>query len=211
MPTQKAMMLQNILNDAAEVKPIPGMKDVYTPDQYDKMMLANQLEGQLDSADGYLRSHHGEGAIEFDERTGKLRKINRNAPRMLDLNIYAANRYMLEKESHEEPAVSKKTGEPIEGKTTTVYDKFDLVLVLGLATVRAIDNKTELPKSVRAYRFHRVDNHFEYTKTELISDKVAYEMVNTLTPLDCLRLMQQIQDSDVESKVGGDTLNDILK
>lgn len=209
MPTQKATMLANILNEASDVKPIQGMKDIYTPDQYDKIMQANLVEAQLESADGYLHSNTEEGAIEIDERTGNLRKINRNAPRMLDLNIYAANRYMLEKESHEEPVLDKEGKET--GKTRTVYDKFDLVLVLGLATVRAIDNKTELPKSVRAYRFHRVDKHFEYAKTELIADKVAYEMVSTLTPLDCLRLMQQINDSDVQSKAGGDTLNDLLK
>lgn len=209
MPTQKATMLANILNEASDVKPIQGMKDTYTPDQYEKLMQANLVEAQLESADGYLRSNIEEGAVEFDERTGNLRKINRNAPRMLDLNIYAANRYMLEKESHEEPVLDKEGKET--GKTRTIYDKFDLVLVLGLATVRAIDNKTELPKSVRAYRFRRTDKHFEYVKTELIADKVAYEMVSTLTPLDCLRLMQQINDSDVQSKAGGDTLNDILK
>lgn len=208
MPTQKATMLANILNDAADVKPIPGMKDVYTPDQYDKMMRANVVEAQLDSSDGYLRSKIGEGAIEFDDN-GNLRKINRNAPRMLDLGVYASNRYMLEKESREVPGLDKDGKET--GKTRTVYDKFDLLLVLGVATVRAIDNKTELPKSVRAYRFKKVDKHFEYVKTELIPDKVAYEMVHTLTPLDCLHLMQQIAESDVESKAGGDTLNDILK
>lgn len=209
MPTQKATMLANILNGAADVKPIPGMKDIYTPDQYQKMMDANMVEAQLDSVDGYLRSKTEEGAVEFDERTGRLRKINRNAPRMLDLNIYAANRYMLEKEEHEEPVLDKEGKET--GKTKKIVDKFDLVLVTGLATVRAIDNKTELPKSVRAYRFSRKNSHLEYVKTELIPDKVAYEMVNTLTPLDCLRLMQQIAESDVQGKEGGDTLNDILK
>lgn len=208
MPTQKATMLANILNDANDVKPIPGMKDVYTPDQYDKLMQANIVEAHLESADGYLRSKPGEGAVEFDER-GNLRKINRNAPRMLDLNVYASNRYMVEKEEHEEPVLDKEGKET--GKTKKVVDKFDLLLVHGMATVRAIDNKTELPKSVRAYRFKKVDKHFEYVKTELISDKVAYDMVHTLTPLDCLRLIQQVAESDVESKAGGDTLNDILK
>lgn len=210
MATLKATMLKNILNDAEDAKEIPGMKDTYTPDQYNKLMMRGLVEAELASSDGYLRSVPEEGAIEFDSR-GRLKKINRHAPRMLDLSVYTANRYMLEKESHEEPVVSKKTGEVVEGKTTTVYDKFDLLLVLGLTTVTAIDNKGELPKSVKAYRFKRVDKHFEYVKTELISDKTAYEMVNTLNPLDCLRLMQQIAPSDTKSKVGGDSINDLLK
>lgn len=209
MPTQKATMLQNILSDAADAKPIPGMKNTYTPGEYNKLMQAQQLEAQLESSDGFWHSNPAPGAVEFDERSGNLRRINRNAPKMLDLNIYAANRYMVEKEEHEEPVLDKEGKET--GKTKTVYDKFDLLLVLGIATTRAIDNKTELPKSVIAYRFTRVKDHFEYVKKELISDKVAYEMVHTLNPLDCLRLREQIKDTDLDSKLGGDTLNDVLK
>ena len=161
----KAEVLASILDDSKNAKNIPGMTNVYTPDEYNKKMAEQRAMGLLEGNDGYLHGDLAPGAIEIDKMTGNLRKINRNKPAIL--------------------------------------------VVIGHALVQGIQNMTEIPKSIKAYRFHKVDKKWEYKGAELISDKQAYEMRSQLNPYDVLSLMYLIRESDLTSNVRGDKLNDI--
>lgn len=201
----KADVLANILNDSKNAKNIPGMANVYTPEEYNKKMAEQRALGLMEGNDGYLHGVPKTGAIEVDERTGNLKKINRNKPAMLDINIYAANRYFVDKKVE---VVEKKSK---DGKEVSKEEKtsIDIVVVLGHAIVNGIQNMTEIPKSVKAFRFHKTDKTWVYKGAELISDKQAYEMRSQLTPYDALSLMHLIRESDLTANVQGDKLNDI--
>lgn len=201
----KAEVLASILDDSKNAKNIPGMTNVYTPDEYNKKMAEQRAMGLLEGNDGYLHGDLAPGAIEIDKMTGNLRKINREKPAMLDINIYTANRYFVDKKVE---AIEK---EGKDGKGVSKEEKIDIdiVVVLGHAIVNGIQNMTEIPKSIKAYRFHKVDKKWEYKGAELISDKQAYEMRSQLNPYDVLSLMSLIRESDLTSNIRGDKLNDI--
>lgn len=200
----KAEVLASILDDSKNAKNIPGMTNVYTPDEYNKKMAEQRAMGLLEGNDGYLHGDLAPGAIEIDKMTGNLRKINRNKPAMLDINIYTANRYLVDKKVEVVKEKNKK-GEEVEKEVADV----DILVVIGHALVQGIQNMTEIPKSIKAYRFHKVDKKWEYKGAELISDKQAYEMRSQLNPYDVLSLMYLIRESDLTSNVRGDKLNDI--
>jgi hypothetical protein len=202
MATIKAEVLASILDDSKNAKNIPGMANVYTPEEYNKKMAEQRAMGLLEGNDGYLHGDPKPGAIEFDKVTGNLRKINRNKAAMLDINIYTANRYLVDKKTHVEEG---KDGKP--GKE--VVDSLDIVVVLGHAIVNGIQHMTEIPKSVKAYRFRKNGKNWDYVGAELVSDKQAYEMRNILNPYDVLSLMSKIRESDLTSNIAGDKLNDI--
>lgn len=202
MATIKAEVLASILDDSKNAKNIPGMANVYTPEEYNKKMAEQRAMGLLEGNDGYLHGDPKPGAIEFDKVTGNLRKINRNKAAMLDINIYTANRYLVDKKTHLEEG---KDGKP--GKE--VVDSLDIVVVLGHAIVNGIQHMTEIPKSVKAYRFRKNGKNWDYVGAELVSDKQAYEMRNILNPYDVLSLMSKIRESDLTSNIAGDKLNDI--
>ena len=200
----KAEVLASILDDSKNAKNIPGMANVFTPEEYNKKMAEQRAMGLLEGSDGYLHGNPKPGAIEIDDTTGNLRKINRNKPAMLDINIYTANRYFVEKTTEMVKEKNKK-GEVVEKEVT----KVDIVVVLGHAIVNGITNMTELPKSIKAYRFHKEGKNWAYAGAELISDKQAYELRNQLNPYDVLTLMRMIKESDLTANVQGDKLNDI--
>lgn len=204
MPTIKAEVLASILDDSKNAKNIPGMANVYTPEEYNKKMAEQRAMGLLEGNDGYLHGDPKPGAIEFDKMTGNLRKINRNKPAMLDINVYTANRYAVEKTTETVKEKNKK-GEEVEKEVTNI----DILVILGHAIVNGIQNMTEIPKSVKAYRFHKDGKNWEYKGAELVSDKQAYEMRSVLNPYDVLSLMGKIRESDLTSNVAGDKLNDI--
>lgn len=197
----KAEVLASILDDSKNAKSIPGMNNVYTPDEYNKKMAEQRAMGLLEGNDGYLHGDTKPGAIEFDGMTGNLRKINRNKPAMLDLNVYTANRYFVDKKVHTETTK--------DGKEKEVVDSLDIVVIIGHAYVQGITNMTEIPKSVKAYRFRKNGSSWDYKGAELVSDKQAYEMRSSLNPYDALSLMGKIKDSDLTANVQGDKLNDI--
>lgn len=201
----KAEVLASILNDSKNAKNIPGMPNVYTPDEYNKKMAEQRAMGLLEGNDGYLHGDLKPGAIEIDKMTGNLRKINREKPAMLDINIYTANRYLVDKKVE----VIEKEGKDGKGVSKEEKIDIDIVVVLGHAIVNGIQNMTEIPKSIKAYRFHKVDKKWEYKGAELISDKQAYEMRSQLNPYDVLSLMSLIRESDLTSNIRGDKLNDI--
>lgn len=197
----KADILQNILSDAEKAKPIEGMKDTYTPEDYNKIMAKNRAMGLMrdgQSADGRYHAAIPEGSVEFD-MNGNLRKIGRTAPKMIDLARYTTNRYMVEK------IAIPKDGEKAERQPGTY-----IVLVLGEPIVKAITAMNELPKTVKAFRFLRQKDNWKYVGAEFIEDTVAYKMKGVLKPIDALRLMQKVKDFD--NKNGnemGDSLDDI--
>lgn len=197
----KAEILQNILADSDKAKPIEGMENAYTPEDYNKVMAKNRAMGLINDGetDRYV-PHTPEGAIEFDA-FGRLRKIARTAPKMIDLNRYTQNRYMIE-----------KIGVPKEGEKAERPAGTYIVMVLGEPIVKAITAMNELPKTVRAYRFQLIKDDWQYVGSEFIEDTVAYKMTKTLKPSDALKLMQKVQKfENTNDNEVGDSLDDIAK
>jgi len=197
----KAEILQNILADSDKAKPIEGMNNAYTPEDYNKVMAKNRAMGLInDGESDRYTPHTPEGAIEFDA-FGRLRKIARTAPKMIDLNRYTQNRYMVE-----------KVGIPKEGEKAERPAGTYIVMVLGEPIVKAITAMNELPKTVRAYRFQLVKDEWQYVGSEFIEDTVAYKMTKTLKPSDALKLMQKVQNfENTNDNEVGDSLDDIAK
>lgn len=197
----KADILQNILSDAESAKPIEGMPNTYTPEDYNKIMAKNRAMGIMQdgqSADGRYHATIPEGSVEFDVN-GNLRKIGRTAPKMIDLSRYTTNRYMVE-----------KVGIPAEGEKADRKPGTYIVLVLGEPIVKAITAMNELPKTVKAFRFVREKDDWNYVGAEFIEDTVAYKMKGVLRPIDALRLMQKVQNYDNRNgSEMGDSLDDI--
>ena len=197
----KAEILQNILADSDKAKPIEGMENAYTPEDYNKVMAKNRAMGLINDGetDRYV-PHTPEGAIEFDA-FGRLRKIARTAPKMIDLNRYTQNRYMIE-----------KIGVPKEGEKAERPAGTYIIMVLGEPIVKAITAMNELPKTVRAYRFQLIKDDWQYVGSEFIEDTVAYKMTRTLKPSDALKLMQKVQKfENTNDNEVGDSLDDIAK
>lgn len=139
----KAEVLAGILSDAGTAKPIEGKPNVYSPEEYNKIAAKNRAMGLVQDSE-YLESHIKPGSVEFDANHN-LKKIGRNEPKMLDLATYTANRYMVEK-------VAAMNAKKL-GKEAGTY----IVMVLGNAIVTAINNTQELPPTVKAYRFKRIE------------------------------------------------------
>lgn len=222
MANIKAEVLASILADAETAKPVEGKENTYSPEEYNKLMYREQAMGLVNQPE-YLESHIAPGSVEFYP-DGRLKRIARNAPKMLDLNAYTANRYMVEK-------ISEKDKEKREPGTY-------IVVVMGNAIVQAINNTAELPPTVKAYRFKRISkgatvtqemvdanpedglkvgDTFEYVDwayqgAEFIKDEVAYKMANQLNPDAMLKLRRQIDENPnprLSDKVYGDSLDDI--
>lgn len=143
MANIKAEVLADILADAQTAKNIEGKPNIYSPEEYNKLAARERAMGLVGDEE-YLVSHIEPGAVEFDANHN-LKKIGRNTPKMLDLSAYTANRYMVEKIL---PVNAKK-----QGRDAGTY----IIMVLGNAIVTAINNTQELPPTVKAYRFKRVE------------------------------------------------------
>lgn len=238
MANIKAEVLANILANAKTAKEVKGKPNVYTPDEYNKIASADRAMG-LVSNNEYLESHIQPGQVEFDKNTHMLKKIARNEPKMLDINVYTANRYYVDNVI---PANEKKSG--LERGTY-------IVMVLGNAIVQAINNTQELPPTVKAYRFKRVekkvyvqkdgseftpdeellemdDNQikdlaekvaqnleektvidWEYKGAEFIKDEVAYKMTRQLNP-DAVLKLRQLIDENPNPRLGDNVYGDSL-
>lgn len=157
----KAEALQRILSNAreAEDKQIPGHKNAYAPDDYAAIRAQTLAMSEIEGNDGYLRPKLQTGSVEFDER-GNLKEIGRGRPMMLDLAFYTRNRYDVERIL---PPNAKKAGKP-----AGTY----ILVVFGNAIVKAIDDVTELPRNIKAYRFLRTE-----VEGEVAEDTEAYEEV----------------------------------
>lgn len=144
MPNIKAEVLANIIADSKTAKNIEGKPNIYTPEEYNKLATLNRAMGVAQGNNDYLESHIKPGQVEFDPNTKMLKKIARNEPKMLPLDVYTANRYIKENII---PANAKK-----QGHEPGTY----ILVVLGQAIVNAINNTQELPPTVKAYRFKKV-------------------------------------------------------
>lgn len=231
----KPEILQQILSDADGAHAVKGMKHTYTPEEYNKLMAKNRAMGLINdnAADGLYSANIREGDVEFDAN-GNLRKIKRNAPMMLDLNRYTANRYFVD-----------KVGVPGKGERKTLEVGTYIVVVFGEAIVNAINANTELPRTVKAFRFYRakstvkeetpvfnddgtqkVDENgnpvfeeksyekveWKYVRSEFIKNEVVYTMTGHLKVDDALKLIQQVEELSVNSAddhFDGESLDDI--
>lgn len=207
MPAIKAEILQKILSDASEAKPIEGMKHTYAPDDYNKIMAKNRAMGLMNDNGDVYSAHIPEGSVEFDA-FGNLRKIGRTVPKMLDLNTYTQNRYMVVKS-----ATSKKMGRPRKDEQEKEETRTtEILVVLGEPIVKAITAMNELPKTVKAFRFAKVgDGDWEFKGAEFIQDSVAYKMTRSLAPTSALKLIQMIEAANNRTEnVFGDSLDEIV-
>ena len=192
-------VLRKILNDADTAKPIPGEKNVYSPDDYAKIKNRQDVLAMLDEANdnGFLEPKIPEGAVEFDTR-GNLKKIGRTQPRVIDPRRLTANRYL------KEIVPVGKTGQ--RGGTY-------ILVAFGGAITHAFENMTLSPQ-VKVYRFFFDPRKQEwvYVRAELIEDKRAYsEMTNSLNGASALSLIHKIEEDTVKtSEVEGDDLSAIL-
>lgn len=215
----KAEILQSILSEGDKAKAIPGKPHVYTPEEYNKVMAKKRALGLINDgqSDGYYHSRVEEGEVEFDE-FGNLKKIGRTQPKMLDLNRYCANRYSIDRIS----VAQTKT----RGLEAGTY----LVCVFGEAIVRAINATTELPATVKAFRFKRnvvksnitqemydqmtpedqatckVGDEFEtviwdYVKSEFVPKEDVYKMTKKLSNLGALELIQKVEEARADSSM----------
>ena len=191
-------VLQKVLRDADEAKPVEGTKDAFDPENYSKMKARQDAMAMLNnSGSEYLEPQLGEGSVEFDER-GNLKRLGRTQPKLIDTNRLTANRYM------------KETVKP---GTLGLRPGTDILFVFGGAAVRAFEN-TSLTPQVKVYRFHynSKNNDFEYVRAEMIEDKKAYAlMTNTLNGASALSLIHKIEKDTIKSEaVEGDDLMSIL-
>ena len=200
----KAEILQNILSDAASAKEIKGKKGVYNPEEYNKVMAKSRAMGLVnENADGYFKSEPKEGAIEFDEISGRLKKINRTAPTMLDLGRYTANRYIVE-----------SYGIPDKGQKQRHSAGTYILAVFGEAIVKAVANVQEMPPTVKAFRFKKKTSgestSWEYVGAELVESKEVYTWTRTLNEEAALELLLKVEGDEKRSEsVKGDSLDDI--
>lgn len=228
----KPEILQQILADGDAAKPLPNMPHTYTPEEYNKVMAKkraiNLVNDGMRGGDVY-RPTIPEGAVEFDEH-GRLKKINRSAPMMIDLNRYTANRYAVQKVI---PANAKK-----QGLKAGTY----ILVVFGESIIQGINNSdVEMKGTIKAHRYLRtthegtiteemieqmadeekanvkVGDPFSYTswdyiKSEFIPAKQVYDMTGKINPEEALLLLQQLDQNNLSNATEaavGDSLDDI--
>lgn len=208
MASYKADAYRRILNDAQNAKPIEGMDNTYSPEDYAKIRGAELLMGKLNEGD-YMKAQLDIGAAEYDEH-GRLKKIGRERPALLDLGLYTANRYMVEET--EETKEYDKSGDSGDGaKSTRTYKHKEIVVVMGQAIVRAIAETRELPPTVKAYRFRKTtQGNWRFLRAEFIKNEVCYSMTKTLSPEAMLKLMAEMKAGATSTNTFGDRLEDIL-
>lgn len=213
----KAEILQSILAEADTAKPIKGMKNAYTPEEYNKLASKQRAMGLVNDGanNGLYEVHIDEGEVEFDQN-GNLKAFGRTRPMMLDLNRYCANRYSIQRVPNPATAKSKNLTE------TGTY----LVVVFGEAVVSAINSAAELPPTVRAYRFYRRKFEYkdeggddtierwtwEYVRDEFITRDEVYRMTDKLNNDSALELIQMLEGRRADSADGtieGTSLDDI--
>lgn len=148
MANIKAEVLSSILEDARTAEALPGKKNVYNPEEYNKLATQYRAMGLVNDGE-YLEPKIKPGSFEWDHERHCLKKIARNEPKMLDLNQYCANRYKLEK-------LTITAGKDKAG----TY----IVLVRGQAAVQMLENSTDLTATVVTFRFKKVTKEAEATK-----------------------------------------------
>lgn len=199
--SMKAEVMTKILNDAKEAKSIKELgPNTYDPTNYNKVrgeqiMMANLQDAQ----NGFYTPTYMPGDVEFDN-LGRLKKIGRTAPKMIDEKVYSANKFKLYEV--EEESKSKK------GETKTVKE---ILVVFGQAIVNAIEKTNELPPQVKAFRFRKQGFAWNFLGAEFISEQEARTFTGTLDPASFYKL-QQAMNKKAEETAGqaeGTSLNDL--
>lgn len=200
--SMKAEVMTKILNDAKEAKPIDAIgKNTYDAANYnkvrgEKIMMANLQDAQ----NGFYTPTYMPGDVEFDN-LGRLKKIGRTAPKMIDERVYTANKFKLV-----ETPVEGKKGKDGEEKTVK-----EILVVFGQAIVRAIEQTNELPPQVKAFRFRKQGFAWNFIGAEFISEHEVRTFNGTLDPASFYKL-QQAMNKKAEETAGqaeGTSLNDL--
>ena len=199
--SMKAEVMTKILNDAKEAKPIKELGgNTYTPEEYNKVrgeqiMMANLQDAQ----NGFYTPTYMPGDVEFDN-LGRLKKIGRTMPKMIDEKLYTANKFKLYQEEKESKT---KKGEKVTVK--------EILVVFGAAIVNAIEKTNELPAQVKAFRFRKQGFGWVYLGAEFIEPNEARTFTGVLDPASFYKL-QQAMNKKAEEQAGqaeGTSLNDL--
>ncbi len=207
----KPDILKNILSDAETAKHIEGKEHSYTPEEYNKLAAKHRAMGMINdtSADGTYQADIPEGSVEFDSN-GNLRRIKRNNPMLLDLGRYTANRFIVE-----------KVGVPEEGEKAKNRPGTYILVAFGELIVNAISANTELPRTVKVFRFKLkqkkddkgkvVEKSWKYVRSEFVKNDIVYQMTGHLKAEDALKLMQQVEEfaNSADDRLEGESLDDI--
>lgn len=215
----KAETLANILNEAKEAKPIEGMPNTYTPEEYTKLFRANNALADLESGE-FLKPQIDTGAYEYDSRTHRLKSIGRYRPAMLDLNVLTANLYQLENIERVEEYTTNEEVEDKDGKKKTkvvkkanTFNDKVIRVIFGRATVQAVKDLKEVGNSVKCQVFKKLDKEgadWEYIGSDLVAKDDAYKFTKSLEVKSALRLMRKMQMVQAEeAEVEGDNLDDV--
>lgn len=195
----KAEVMTKILNDAKEAKPIEALgQNTYDAENYNKVrgeqiMMANLQDAQ----NGFYTPTYMPGDVEFD-KLGRLKKIGRTAPKMIDERVYSANKFKL-------------VETPVEGKKGEEKTVKELLVVFGQAIVKAIEQTNELPPQVKAFRFRKQGFAWNFIGAEFISEQEVRTFTGTLDPASFYKLQQAMNKKAEETagKAEGTSLNDL--
>lgn len=199
--SMKAEVMTKILNDAKEAKPIQELgPNTYDPTNYNKVrgeqiMMANLQDAQ----NGFYTPTYMPGDVEFDN-LGRLKKIGRTMPKMIDEKVYSANKFKLYE--------TKKASKNKKGEEVTIKE---ILVVFGQAIVNAIEKTNELPPQVKAFRFRKQGFGWQFVGAEFISENEVRTFTGTLDPASFYKL-QQAMNKKAEETAGqaeGTSLNDL--
>lgn len=190
--SMKAEVMTKILNDAKGAKPIePLGENTYDPDNYNKVRAEQIMMANLqDAQNGFYTPTYLPGDIEFDNY-GRLKKIGRTKPKMIDERMYTANKFKL---------------------YSTDKDGKDILVVFGQAIVNAIEKTNELPPQVKAFRFHKKGSaYWEYVGAEFIEANEARTFTQSLDPASFYKLQAAMtKKMEAEAQTGdGVSLNEL--
>lgn len=200
--SMKAEVIAKIIQDAKEAKPIESLgNNTYDPENYNKVrgqqiMMANLQDAQND----FYTPTFLPGDVEFDNQ-GRLKKIGRNMPKLIDERIYTANKFKI----YEVKGATKKKDE--EDKTIK-----EILVVFGAAIVNAIEKTNDLPPQVKAFRFRKVGFGWDYKGAEFIKDEEVRTFTQSLDPASFYKLqasMNKKLEERAVKNVGGVSLNDL--
>lgn len=198
--SMKAEVIAKILSNAKEAKPIEALgKNTYDPENYNKVrgeqiMMANLQDAQNE----FYTPTYLPGDVEFDQY-GRLKKIGRTMPKMIDERIYTANKFKVYEVAKEG---AKEDDKPMK----------DILVVFGQAIVNAIERTNELPPQVKAFRFRKVGFGWDFRGAEFIKDTEARTFTQSLDPASFYKLQAAMNKKmEAEAVAAGDgvSLNDL--
>lgn len=208
--TSKAKKLAQVLEDAKNAKPIAESRNVYSPDDYDKMRKAALLEAQATGGEDAL-SGIAPGAIERNP-DGSVKKIRRWDAQIVDVDALCSNRYKISTQGVSVPKADKEGNPVLNDKGKQVYTTVktqNLVVVWDNSVVNAIANTQELPPQVRVHNFVKDADGWVYTGASFIKAEEAYKMTERFNNTSMLQLIKLINESDVVPTEEGDDLNSL--